>query len=441
MKLLKRAVAAAVCLCTAFSFAACGESNLGEDFAAPEGGAAGWDCIDGGADDAGAENGREANGESGPLPGQLTAGEWNDNENYDFFKSLFLIGEWCLPDENGVVGTVQNGIFAEYQGGNSWGLETQNRIEVKVTGADGKPAAGAEVWLTDGGERLLSARADANGRAYLFPDNETFARADGVSGGYGTETVAIQNEGDRYEITLTEEGCAYTQLDLCFMIDTTGSMGDELNYLQAELGDVISRVQAELPGADIGLALVFYRDAGDEYVVKTSDFTSDVPAQQRALKQERASGGGDYPEAVHEALAAALGLSWRENSRKILIPVLDAPPHADATEQGTKRDIRADFGALVYDAAERGIAAVPVAASGADTLTQYLMRSTALVTGGTYVFLTNDSGIGYDHDMPTVGEFTVEYLNSCLVRVISGLYDGVGRPAVYYKQDASGAAK
>ena len=138
---------------------------------------------------------------------------------------------------------------------------------------------------------------------------------------------------------------------------------------------------------------------------------------------------------MHEALAETLGLSWREDARKILVPVLDAPPHDFKTERGTKRDIRGEYGTLVYQAAEKGIAAVPVAASGVDVPTQYVLRSTALITGGTYVFLTDDSGIGNGHDKPVVGEFVVEYLNSCLVRVLGELYDGKERPAVPYAQE------
>ena len=45
------------------------------------------------------------------------------------------------------------------------------------------------------------------------------------------------------------------------------------------------------------------------------------------LDQCQASGGGDTPEAVADALDAVLNLSWRENSTKICILIADAPPH------------------------------------------------------------------------------------------------------------------
>ena len=48
----------------------------------------------------------------------------------------------------------------------------------------------------------------------------------------------------------------------------------------------------------------------------------------------------------------------------------------------------------------------------------YLTRGMALKTGGTYTFLTNDSGIGYDHIEPTIGSYDVEKLNDMMVRIV-----------------------
>ena len=362
--------------------------------------------------------------------GQLTAGAWDDNADYSFFKGLFETSVTIACGEQGSE-EAEPGLFAAYLPGedrkNAWGMSVLNRVEVTVTDGEGNPAAGAKVVLEGEGESL-AAFSGADGKAYLFPQT---AGEYTVSAGYDALVPAAADEGGRVAATLSEAR-SYTKLDLCFMVDTTGSMGDELIYLQAELGDVISRAEAELD-ADISLAFVFYRDEGDEYVVRSSDFTADIPAQRAVLAGQNAEGGGDYPEAVHEALVEALGLSWREGAKKILIPVLDAPPHAALSGQ----DMRAVYGAKVYEAAERGISVMPVAASGADTLTQYLMRSAALLTGGRYVFLTDDSGIGLSHEKPAVGEFTVEYLNSCLVRLIGELYDGVPRPAVDWRNDAA----
>ena len=69
--------------------------------------------------------------------------------------------------------------------------------------------------------------------------------------------------------------------------------------------------------------------------------------------------------------------------------------------------------------AEKGIRLIPLASSGVNTETEFLLRSWAVMTGGTYTFLTNHSGIGGDHLEPTIGEYEVEKLNDLLVRVIA----------------------
>lgn len=42
----------------------------------------------------------------------------------------------------------------------------------------------------------------------------------------------------------------------------------------------------------------------------------------------------------------------------------------------------------------------------------------AILTSGTYVFITNDSGIGNEHLEASVGEYEVELLNKLMIRLI-----------------------
>jgi hypothetical protein len=48
-----------------------------------------------------------------------------------------------------------------------------------------------------------------------------------------------------------------------------------------------------------------------------------------------------------------------------------------------------------------------------------MMRCAALATNVSYVFLTDDSGVGNPHIKPTTDEFKVELLNDLLLRLIS----------------------
>jgi coenzyme F420-reducing hydrogenase delta subunit len=88
---------------------------------------------------------------------------------------------------------------------------------------------------------------------------------------------------------------------------------------------------------------------------------------------------------------------------------MDAPPHGEAKDE---------MAALIKKASANGIRIVPVACSGTDKTTEFIMRSIALATNGTYLFLTDDSGIGNSHIKPTTDEFKVELLNDLLQRVI-----------------------
>ena len=81
------------------------------------------------------------------------------------------------------------------------------------------------------------------------------------------------------------------------MIDTTGSMGDEIDYLKVEVRDIAARIAADFPNVAQRWALIVYRDDGDEYVVRSFDFdrfADDVPvAAGRAVggRRRRLPGG------------------------------------------------------------------------------------------------------------------------------------------------------
>ena len=103
---------------------------------------------------------------------------------------------------------------------------------------------------------------------------------------------------------------------------------------------------------------------------------------------------------------------WNQDARaRLLFLVLDAPPH---NTSGIKIKMRE----LTAQAASKGIRIIPVASSGVDKDTEFLLRCLALASGGTYVFLTDHSGVGNPHLEPTIGPYDVEKLNSLLVRLI-----------------------
>ena len=207
-------------------------------------------------------------------------------------------------------------------------------------------------------------------------------------------------------------GSARSALDLGFLVDATGSMGDEMRFLQTELRDIVTRVHASEPEVDIRISIVFYRDRGDEFVTRTLPFTRSVDSAVAFLEGTSADGGGDFPEDMNAGLAEMTRQDWsRDVAPRMLFVIGDAPPHLYEDERYTYRE-------AIRDASADRIAIYPVAASGIDQPTEYLFRAMAAMTGGKYVFLTDDSGVGESHEKPDITGYEVEKLNELMVREI-----------------------
>jgi hypothetical protein len=206
------------------------------------------------------------------------------------------------------------------------------------------------------------------------------------------------------------------ELDVAVLFDTTGSMGDELSYLQSEVSAIAQRIKIKFPSTTPRFGLVVYRDHGDEYVTRSFDFTADLSVFQANLSAQSADGGGDYPEAVPEGLEEAVALPWRGGPvARMMFWIADAP-HRSGTEQAVKAQLSA--------AVQKDIHIYPVAASGTDERAESTFRTAAQVTGGRYLFLTDDSGIGDAHKEPRIPCYHVTRFDSAMVRMIESELTG-----------------
>ena len=346
-------------------------------------------------------------GERQQQSGQLTAGEV-----YDYSK-------WKLWQD------ITRHDLKEYR--TLWQQSPAERYSVQLVTADGFPVVDAPMRLLDNQRQVVwETRTDNTGRGELWA-NMFRADLDSANVGKGSYVVEATVAGKAFTLkkptlfgrgsnTLTvDQPCQGISpvVDVAFVVDATGSMGDEIAYLKAELTDVIDRAALAAPGSKLRLGTVFYRDHDDEYLTRHHDFSEQADSTVAFIKQQKAEGGGDFPEAVDTALSVALTqLSWSKVAKtRLLFLVLDAPPHDDAAS-------KASLQRSVAKAAAMGIRLIPIAASGIDKSTEYLLRAMALGTNGTYVFLTDDSGIGDSHIKPTTDQYTVEKLNALLVRLI-----------------------
>lgn len=331
-----------------------------------------------------------------PTSGLLTAGELSD------FKKWKLWNDYTKDE------------FKEWS--QHWRLTFKNRYCVQVQNGEHKPVMNEKVYLVNSttADTVWQAITDNTGKAELWDNLDSGKNKQANYSLYCSQQqlsnpVVFENGINRFVLN---RPCAISNaVDIAFVVDATGSMGDEIRYLQSELNNIISRTAAAHKDITLRTGAVFYRDKGDEYLTRFSPLQTDAGKLTDFINKQSATGGGDGPEAVEEALTTTLTqLNWNREARtRIVFLVLDAPPHDTEKEKMSQ---------LMHQAAKTGIRIVPVVCSGADKSTEYLMRCLALATNGSYVFLTDDSGIGNPHIKPTTDEFKVEFLNNLMVRLI-----------------------
>lgn len=158
---------------------------------------------------------------------------------------------------------------------------------------------------------------------------------------------------------LAHTGQDIPRVEVAFVLDTTGSMGDLIDGAKRTIWSIATTIVETNPDADIAMALVAYRDIGDEYVVKTEHLSEDIQGIYGKLVRLQADGGDDTPESVNKALDEAVnGLQWSTggNVKRIVFLVGDAPPHMDYRQERQYPEIveRAVDKGIIVNAVQAG---------------------------------------------------------------------------------------
>ena len=330
--------------------------------------------------------------------GVITAGEWNDAQNWSFFNNI-----------------MKNDTFANTQA--KWGFYMNGEWKFIVKDAANNLLGDAEILISNNSGKVWAGKTNIHGELFVIPGIFKKSGYDQLSyninyKGALVATGTLSSAQKVINVSTSAIKESINTVDLMFIVDATGSMGDELEYLKNELLNVLQRAADTLPGKNFRYSSVFYRDKGDEYITRPLAFSSNRSSIESFVKDQKADNGGDWPEAVDAALETALTQSWSANARaRLAFLILDAPPHETTENLSNLRE-------QVKLAAEKGVMLIPVSASGIDKETEFLLRYMALATNGTYTFITNHSGIGGDHIKATVGNYKVEFLNNLIVRLI-----------------------
>ncbi|PKD20725.1 hypothetical protein APR41_13725 [Salegentibacter salinarum] len=281
-----------------FIIAGCNEDPLNES--TDEAGEAVRNSYGGASGDGAGEPSAENPGNGDPdSSGLITAGEWKDLENWNFWLELKNTQK-----------------FAEKI--NYWEFYFNNRVSVSLKNMSALPVIDATIELNDEQTNTIwTAKTDNKGTAELWIN--PFERT--ASSNLANYSLRINGEKINTtlkgigqginEIQLKNTEVVPNKVEIAFIVDATGSMSDELEFLKDDLKSIIQKVENSNSNLDIFTSAVFYRDTEDEYLVKQSDFSSDINTTLGFINNQSANGGGDFPEAVHTALNTTLNdLQW-----------------------------------------------------------------------------------------------------------------------------------
>lgn len=143
------------------------------------------------------------------------------------------------------------------------------------------------------------------------------------------EAAARSREIGELTASLNQElaSIAIADLDLVFVMDTTGSMRREIADVQANLMGIVRVLHRLAPTLNVGF--VAFKDRGEEYVTRAFPLSpmsgANLPRIQAFVESLSARGGDDHPESVGVALEEAVAMNWRDDAQGRIIVIGDAP--------------------------------------------------------------------------------------------------------------------
>jgi hypothetical protein len=335
---------------------------------------------------------------------QLKAGERDDNKEFAAYLDY----------------------LRSYAGPPALAADVSERYLITVRDQDQRPVLDARVRAFDGGQQVFEGRTYAGGTTIMLPralgisDNAGTLRIVAEQGNSTAEATLTRGQQERVELALRDVSAQPLKLDVLFLLDATGSMGDEIGKIQQSIASIAERIDAFQPRPALRFGLVAYKDRGDDYVTRVYDFTPDVATFRQLLMSVQAQGGGDTPESLNEGMRQAMGqLGWADGAVRLTFLVADAPPHLDYGEEFDYQD-------AAREAVARGVKIYPIAASNTDQQAEYVFRQLAQQTLASFIFLTYQPGASSGAPGETTqldaGDspqgFTVERLDDLVVQIV-----------------------
>ncbi|GMU44207.1 MAG: VWA domain-containing protein [Xanthomonadales bacterium] len=166
-------------------------------------------------------------------------------------------------------------------------------------------------------------------------------------------------------------------VEVVFALDTTGSMGGLIDAAKENIWSIARTMASAQPQPEIRVGLVAFRDRGDDYLTRVIPLSDDLDSVYAQLMDFQAAGGGDGPEAVNDALHAAVHeIQWSREpgAYQVVFLVGDAPAHMDYPD-----DVK--YPETIKAAVARGIIVNTIQAGDASETREEWLQIAALAQG------------------------------------------------------------
>ncbi len=340
-----------------------------------------------------------------PQSGGLKAGFADDNQQFNYFLNF----------------------LNQYRSSvNSYTYDISERIHLLLEDKDGQSLPNVEIKIFNRTESELldQGKTYADGSYFFYPAevaarDKTFYVGYTVDGVY--QTVVVKRNGPR-KITIQADKArdlqARTAVDIVFILDTTGSMGEEIKRLIATIDLIHMNLSALSNQTLIRFGMVLYRDKDDKYRTQVVPLTADIDAFRGALEQVRAGGGGDTPEDMQAALQKALrNVDWNEDGLRLGFVITDASAHLDYGQRYT-------YISAALEAKKKGIKLFTVGTGGLGLSGEYILRQISQLTYAKYLFLTygketgeNAGGVAGSVSHHTGSNYQTDKLEAIIMRL------------------------
>ncbi|MBN2441011.1 MAG: VWA domain-containing protein [Spirochaetales bacterium] len=358
------------------------------------------DLLDESEADFGFEDAKKRGDDSVPSSSGLRAGFADDNKQFNYFINF----------------------LTTYNNVSHYTIKIWERVVFKIKDKAGNSIPNAGITVYGNNTTLCKGKSYADGTFLFFPAEYKDLEYIDVDISYlqQTKSIRVMRNGKRQiDVVFDTIRPKMTKipLDILFILDTTGSMGEEINRLKTTIEIINMNIASLSSKPQVRFGMVLYKDRGDEeYITKIIPLTGKLEEFESELNKVEADGGGDIREDLQAALDDTMKrIEWNTTGIRLGFVITDAPPHLDYGQEYTYKD-------AVHDARTKGIKIFTVGTGGLAVDGEYILRQISQYTYAKYIFLTygekseSEGGVTGSVSHHTGANFQTDKLEAIIMR-------------------------